>query len=177
MQHTSIFSTALLAIAASVTLAACGRADEPTAGAQLDAAIAKTEQKAEEVKADVGQAVDAAKADAQAAADRAAASMDKTTDRAAAAIDKTTDRAAAAIDKATDQAGQALTDAGITTSVNAELAKDPALSALKINVDTSAGKVVLRGTAPSTDARERATRLAQGVRGVVAVDNMLDVRG
>ncbi len=166
MQTTPILSTALLAAAAAVTLVACGRADERSPGAKLDAAIANTEQRADAVKAELGQAVDAAKADAQAAADRAAVSMDKSADRATAAIDK-----------ATGQAGEALTDAGITTSINAELAKDPALSALKINVDTSSGKVVLRGTAPNSDARDRATRLAQGVRGVVTVDNLLDVRG
>jgi len=73
--------------------------------------------------------------------------------------------------------GDKVADAAITASVNAELAKDAQLSALKINVDTSAGHVMLRGTAPSPDARERATRLAMAVKGVTAVDNQLEVRG
>jgi hyperosmotically inducible periplasmic protein len=66
-------------------------------------------------------------------------------------------------------------DAVITSSVKAELAKDPNLSALKINVDTDNGRVALRGTAPDNVARERATTLAAGVKGVVGVDNQLTV--
>lgn len=71
-----------------------------------------------------------------------------------------------------DKAG----DAAITAGVNAELAKDPALSALRIDVDTAGGKVVLRGNAPSLEARARATQLAQGVKGVTSVDNQLEVK-
>ena len=63
----------------------------------------------------------------------------------------------------------------ITTSVNAELAKDDKLSALKIDVDTSDGRVMLKGTAPSQADKERATQLAQGVKGVTRVDNQLRV--
>jgi osmotically-inducible protein OsmY len=76
---------------------------------------------------------------------------------------------------ATDKAGDKVADAVITTSVNAELAKDSSLSALKINVDTANGRVALRGTAPSEAARERATQLASNVKGVVSVDNQLSV--
>ena len=49
------------------------------------------------------------------------------------------------------------------------------LSALKINVDTTGGRVVLRGTAPDTASRERATVLASAVSGVVSVENALTV--
>lgn len=66
-------------------------------------------------------------------------------------------------------------DAAITTSVNAELAKDPQLSALKIDVDTQGGKVVLRGKAPDAASRERATHLASSVKGVTTVDNQLEI--
>ncbi len=155
MPHSFSLHTALLATLAAAALVACGQADEASPGERLDAAIATTEQRTEAARAQLGRAADAVRADAQVAADRAAT----------------------AIDKATGEAGQALTDAGITTSIHAELAKDPALSALKIDVDTRVGKVVLRGTAPSQDARDRATRLAAGVRGVTSVDNLLDVRG
>ena len=78
---------------------------------------------------------------------------------------------------AADKVGNKVEDAAITVSVNAELAKDPALSALKINVDTVQGNVVLRGTAPDSQARARATQLASAVKGVVKVDNQLEVRG
>ncbi len=70
---------------------------------------------------------------------------------------------------------EALTDAGITTRVNAQLAADPALSAIKIDVDTSNGRVRLSGTAPDDQARDRATTMASAVTGVVSVDNQLKV--
>jgi osmotically-inducible protein OsmY len=66
-------------------------------------------------------------------------------------------------------------DAAITTAVNAKLAQDKTLSALRIDVDTVGGKVSLRGTAPDPAARERATTLASSVDGVVSVDNQLVV--
>jgi hyperosmotically inducible periplasmic protein len=92
--------------------------------------------------------------------------------------------------QATKQAGQDLKEAGkdvadatankvadatITAEVNTALARDPALSALKIDVDTSGGRVVLHGKAPDAAARDRATQLAQNVKGVVSVDNQLTV--
>ncbi len=66
-------------------------------------------------------------------------------------------------------------DATITTTVNAKLAADSSLSALAINVDTVNGRVVLRGTAPDTESRSRATTLAQGVEGVSEVANEISV--
>ncbi|MEN3112333.1 BON domain-containing protein [Uliginosibacterium paludis] len=77
------------------------------------------------------------------------------------------------------QAGNAVAgavdDASITAGVNAELAKDDKLSALKIDVDTKGGKVLLTGKAPDAESRERATRLAANVKGVTDVDNKLEV--
>jgi hyperosmotically inducible periplasmic protein len=87
----------------------------------------------------------------------------------------TTSEAVAGVKAAADKAGDKVADAVITTSVKAELAKDTMLSMLKINVDTDNGRVALRGTAPSNEARERATTLAGGVKGVLAVDNQLTV--
>lgn len=76
---------------------------------------------------------------------------------------------------AADQASDKVSDALITTSVNAELAKDAKLSALRINVDTESGRVALRGTAPDAAAKERATQLASSVKGVISVDNQLTI--
>ena len=79
---------------------------------------------------------------------------------------------------AKDAANSAMTavdDATITARVNASLAQDPDLSALKINVDTVNGKVTLNGPAPSTVARDRAASLAKAVDGVTAVNNQLVV--
>lgn len=68
-------------------------------------------------------------------------------------------------------------DASITAAINAELMKDRDLSVLKIDVDTHDGRVVLKGSAPDTAAKDRATSLAQRVAGVAQVDNQLQIRG
>ena len=127
MKSTSHLIVSLITAAlAGLTLTACNRADDGlTVGQKLDSAVAKTEEKAADAKAEV-------KKD--------------------------------------------MNDATITASVNAELAKDAALSALRINVDTDHGKVSLRGTAPDAAARDRATQLASAVQGVTNVDNQLIVR-
>jgi hyperosmotically inducible periplasmic protein len=70
-------------------------------------------------------------------------------------------------------AKNAVNDATITASVNAKLAGDKDLSALRINVDTVDGRVALRGSAPNASARDRATQLASSVDGVRSVENQL----
>ena len=67
-------------------------------------------------------------------------------------------------------------DVSITARVSAGLAKDSALSALKIDVDTSNGVVTLKGPAPTQDAKDRASSIAQGVKGVSSVVNQLTVQ-
>ncbi len=81
------------------------------------------------------------------------------------------------VNRAADQASDKAKDLSITTAVNAELARDPQLSAVKINVDTVDGRVVLKGTAPDEASRERATSLASSISGVLGVDNQLTVQG
>lgn len=112
----------------------------------------------------VGEQVDSTIAQADRSAEKAG---DRIAEAGRDARDATADAARSA--------GNAVSDAAITASVNAELAKDPALSSLKIDVDTSSGRVALKGTAPDESARERAAQLAQGVDGVTAVDNQLTV--
>lgn len=68
-----------------------------------------------------------------------------------------------------------LEDAAITVAVNAGLATDSELSALKINVDTKDGKVLLKGTAPSSTSKDRASDIARGAKGVTSVENQLTV--
>ena len=75
-----------------------------------------------------------------------------------------------------DSAAQKARDAAITTQINGQLTRDTSLSAMSINVDTTAGKVLLRGTAPDAAARDRATTLARAVEGVVAVNNELTLK-
>jgi osmotically-inducible protein OsmY len=113
----------------------------------------------------VGQHVDSAIQRSQTAADNAKQEASR------AASDISADTRAAA-----NEAGDKVADAAITASVNADLAKDPDLSALKINVDTANGHVTLHGSAPSDDARQRATQLAANVKGVTSVDNQLAIQ-
>ena len=75
----------------------------------------------------------------------------------------------------TDQAAAKVGDVAITAAVNAGLAKDPDLSALRINVDTKDGRVALYGSAPSDAARQRAGQIAMAEKGVTGVDNKLAV--
>ncbi|MED5620152.1 BON domain-containing protein [Ideonella sp. BN130291] len=75
-----------------------------------------------------------------------------------------------------NEASDKVADAAITASVNADLAKDSDLSALKINVDTNNGHVTLHGSAPSEEAKQRATKLASNVKGVTSVDNELSIQ-
>ena len=88
--------------------------------------------------------------------------------------------AASRMSDAAKNAGSAVTaaaeDASITAAVNAGLAKDPDLSAVKIDVDTQGGKVTLSGPAPSPTAKSRAEQIAKDVKGVSSVDNKLEVK-
>ena len=81
-----------------------------------------------------------------------------------------------AIKDAAADVGAAAADATITTKINAALVADDQLKALKIDVDTKDGNVVLTGAAPDADSRDRATTLAKAVDGVVEVDNRLTVQ-
>jgi len=100
-------------------------------------------------------------------------------DETVAKVEQKTDAMTQDIKQKANEAGDKVAavakDAAITAEVNAELAKDNSLSAVKIDVDTSQGKVVLRGTAPDAAARERATRIAANVKGVGSVENFLTV--
>jgi hyperosmotically inducible periplasmic protein len=107
--------------------------------------------------------------------DQAVASVQKSARDAESSTSNMMDRAKNATENATTKVGDKVSDAAITSSVKTELAKDSKLSALKINVDTDNGKVALKGVAPSNEAREHATTLAQNVKGVTSVDNQLTV--
>lgn len=108
--------------------------------------------------------------------DSATAAVGNAADRAGNAVENAAERTGEAIGNATERAGAAIDDATVTARVNAELAKDPDLSALRIDVDTESGRVVLKGSAPDVAARERATQIAARVDGVKGVDNRLEVK-
>ena len=107
--------------------------------------------------------------------DRAVAKVEKKADEVQADMRAAGEQAKQSAVGAMDAVANKAQDAAITASVNAELAKDPQLSALRINVDTANGAVALRGTAPSAISRDRASALAQRVEGVKSVDNQLTV--
>lgn len=109
--------------------------------------------------------------------DEAIAKTEQRADAAKDAIQRQVEDAKVATEAAAQKVETKVEDAAITASVNAELAKDPKLSALRINVDTVNGRVALRGSAPDANSRERATQLAMAVKGVLSVDNQLELRG
>lgn len=87
-----------------------------------------------------------------------------------------TDSQSAAVEasrNAVDGVGTAIDDTGISLKVKTALAADPALSASRIEVTTTAGVVRLDGPAPDVAAKERATVLAGAPQGVRGVDNRL----
>jgi osmotically-inducible protein OsmY len=84
--------------------------------------------------------------------------------------------ASATLGRPSDQGAGKTSDLGITAEMKARLAKDRQLSALRIEVDTREGRVVLRGAAPTLAARERATELARGIDGVMGVENELQIQ-
>lgn len=144
----------LAALVATVALSACNnRNDDQTAGQKVDQAVAEAKQEGAEAKADASTAWDKTKENTREAAQDAKQGANDAMDKTAAAV----------------------SDAAITASVNAELAKDPQLSALKIDVDTSNGRVALKGTAPDSASKDRATQIASSVKGVSGVDNQLRV--
>jgi hyperosmotically inducible periplasmic protein len=158
-RHASIIRTATLALASVVAVAAlsaCGKTDDgKTVGQKVDSAIAKSEQAAAEAKVKTEGAMSDAGSTLKAAAQKAEASGKTLADKAEAKLD----------------------DAAITTAVTAELAKDPDLSAFKINVDTKNGAVLLKGTAPTMAAKERAAVIAKSAKGVMSVENQVVVKG
>ena len=132
MTRASNLLTISAAVAAMLTLSACNKRDEQSAGQTVDKGVASAKAEMKDAK------------------------------------EATKDAAA--------NVGAAVTDAMITTKINATLLADDQLKALKINVDTKDGKVVLTGVAPDAGSRDRATTMAKAVDGVVDVDNRLTVQ-
>ena len=142
----------ILAVSAlALGLAACGKTEEPTVGQRLDSAVKKTEQAAADIRVKAESAMQSAETRMEQGAANAEATAKDATNTARGAIDNAT----------------------ITAQVDAGLAKDPDLSALKINVETVNGKVTLNGPAPSTVACDRAEAIAKSVTGVTSVNYQL----
>ena len=67
-------------------------------------------------------------------------------------------------------------DAVITTKIKTEFAKDKQVSVRHIKVDTdNKGVVQLSGTARTQDEADKAVQIARNVKGVVAVENRIQI--
>jgi osmotically-inducible protein OsmY len=75
-----------------------------------------------------------------------------------------------------ESTGEYIDDATITTKVKAAFVNDPAVSALRINVETFKGVVQLSGFANSKAEADKAAEIARGVRGVTSVKNNIVVK-
>jgi len=155
---------AIPAAALLLGLAACDRADQRTARSN-ESATSRTERAAADTRDAARRETREAAAGAGAALDRAA---QETKAMGAAAADKTRELGAATAEK--------VDDAAITAKVNAAIAADKDLSALRIDVDTRGGIVTLSGPAPTAAAKERAAEAALKVKGVTSVNNQLTIK-
>lgn len=70
--------------------------------------------------------------------------------------------------------GTVVDDATLTAKVKTKLIDDQRLDKTDIDVDTRNGVVTLKGTAPTSEAKQLAERLAKEVDGVKDVKNMLE---
>jgi hyperosmotically inducible periplasmic protein len=164
MKQPSLNLTVLSVVVAGVALAACGKRDDVGAMKGSDETAATSTSGTGTTTSSTSTSGTTVSEDMKKAGEDA---KQATKDAAADVKDATK--------SAADQASNKVSDALITTSVKAELAKDSKLSALAINVDTDNGRVVLKGTAPDADSKARATSLASAVKGVSSVDNQLTV--
>ncbi len=154
-QRKGLIATRSVAISAAVllALAACGdRTDDTAAGARKDANEARQETR------EAGKDVRQASRDAASSANQAAGT------------------AGTAVMGAAGRVGEKVDDMQITARVNAGLAADKDLSALRIDVDTRDGVVTLTGTAPTASAKSRAEEIARNAKEVKSVNNKLAVK-
>lgn len=143
----------LAALALLAGLAACGqREGGQTVGQQLDQALGRTRQAANDVRQ----------------GGREAANDARTSVMGAGGERKDTGPS--------ESLGMKIDDAGITAKVKTGLAADKDLSAGKIEVDTREGVVTLKGDVANAAAKSRATEIARNVKNVKSVINDLTVK-
>jgi osmotically-inducible protein OsmY len=71
--------------------------------------------------------------------------------------------------------GETIDDATITTRVKTAFINDPAVGALRIDVDTFKGVVTLSGRVKSKDEEAKAIALARSIKGVTQVKSTLQI--
>jgi hyperosmotically inducible protein len=72
--------------------------------------------------------------------------------------------------------GRVIDDSVLTARVKSALIADPTTKALRINVETYRGRVLLSGFVESRAARRRAVKIARAVEGVREVENAMELR-
>lgn len=106
-------------------------------------------------------------------AEQAGKSIDQSMDKAGKKIDEAAAKVDQQVSEQSSKTGQAIDDTEITTKVKAAIFAEPGLKSLQISVDTIKGIVTLSGSVDSSANAEKVTLLAQGVAGVISVDNKL----
>ena len=143
-----------LTLAAAGALVACDDRSDRTVGQKLDSALERTQQKLSAAGDKIAQETD-----------RVAVSVKEKTATSAGTTTTTT--------TTTTGGGRVMSDGAITASIKTDFLKDPDLSVLKIDVDTREGVVTLNGLAANEEARGRAEKIAEAVKGVKEVRNFL----
>jgi len=72
--------------------------------------------------------------------------------------------------------GETIDDATITTRVKTAFINDPAVGAMRIDVDTFKGVVTLSGRVKSKEEETKAIALARSVKGVTDVKSTLQIQ-
>ena len=72
--------------------------------------------------------------------------------------------------------GETIDDATITTRVKTAFVNDPAVGAMRIDVDTFKGVVTLSGRVKSKDEEVKAIALARTIKGVTDVRSTLQIQ-
>ena len=145
---------AVLTVVAVLAISGCNRSEDgKTVGQKVDVAIEKSKTIAAELKV----------------------KTERVVENAGVALKEGAQKAEVSSKGIANKAEDKFDDLSITAAVKGGLAKDPDLSAFKIDVSTANGAVSLRGSAPTTSAKVRATAIAKSEKGVLSVDNQLVV--
>ncbi len=73
-------------------------------------------------------------------------------------------------------AGEVIDDSAISAKVKTKLFEDKTLSGFAISVETFEGTVTLTGAVETPADKMKATSIAQSVRGVTGVNNLLKIK-
>jgi hyperosmotically inducible periplasmic protein len=176
MKITSTQTAAGIAVT-MLALAACDRATTAEVRAETRAAGAEVREGARGAGQELREEAREAGEQLENAADRTQRALADMGERLRPEVKEATVAAKEHLAAAGEKTREALQgDGAITASIKASMLKDPDLSVLKIDVDTRDGVVVMNGLAGTEEARQRATRIAQGTKGVREVRNHLTVK-